>query len=141
MRKITIYCDVCGKQITDIVYRVFFGGQEVDKVEDDPCFEQIEHEKDFCADCIGSVAKLIDTFAQPALDETEEPKPVEETPKKQKTEKADKDKRKKVDAAKVWALYDANWGPSSIAAEMGCSTQTIRNILGRERPDMEVGNA
>ena len=136
MKKITIYCDVCGKQITGKVYKVFIGFQDADKVVDDPCFEQIESEKDYCVNCVDSLTKLINTFAQPELDESEEPKPVEETPKKQKEEK-----KRKVDAAKVWALYDANWGPASIAAEMGCSTQTIRNILGRERPDMEVGNA
>ena len=136
MRKVTIYCDVCGKQITGKVYKVFIGFQDADKVVDDPCFEQIESEKDYCVNCVDSLTKLINTFAQPELDESEEPKPVEETPKKQKEEK-----KRKVDAAKVWALYDANWGPASIAAEMGCSTQTIRNILGRERPDMEVGNA
>ena len=136
MKKITIYCDVCGKQITGKVYKVFIGFQDADKVVDDPCFEQIESEKDYCVNCVDSLTKLINTFAQPELDESEEPKPVEETPKKQKEEK-----KRKVDAAKVWALYDANWGPASIAAEMGCSTQTIRNILGRERPDMEVSNA
>ena len=141
MRKVTIYCDVCGKQITGKVYKVFIGFQDADKVVDDPCFEQIESEKDYCVNCVDSLTQLINTFAQPALDEIEEPKPVEETPKKQKTEKADKDKRKKVDAAKVWALYDANWGTADIAAEMMCSTQTVRNILAKDRPDMEVSNA
>ena len=136
MKKITIYCDVCGKQITGKVYKVFIGFQDADKVVDDPCFEQIESEKDYCVNCVDSLTKLINTFAQPALDEIEEPKPVEETPKKQKEEK-----KRKVDAAKVWALYDANWGPASIAAEMGCSTQTVRNILAKDRPDMEVSNA
>ena len=61
--------------------------------------------------------------------------------KKPKKQKADKDKRKKVDAGKVWALYDANWGTADIAAEMSCSTQTVRNILAKDRPDMEVSNA
>lgn len=118
MKKITIYCDVCGKQITGKVYKVFIGAQDAEKVEDDPCFEQIESEKDYCVNCVDSLTQLIDTFAQhPALDEKEEPKPVEEKPKKQKTEKADKDKRKKVDAGKVWALHDAGWNTSSIAME------------------------
>lgn len=131
MRKVTIYCDVCGKQITGKVYKVFIGAQDADKIEDDPCFEQIESEKDYCVNCVDSLTQLINSFAQPALEETEEPKPVEKKPK---------DGKRKVDAAKVWALYDANWGTSSIAAEMGCSTQTVRNILAKDRPDMEVGN-
>ena len=139
MKKLTIYCDVCGKQITGKVYKVFIGEQDADKIEDDPCYKEYEQENDFCEGCIDSVAQLIATFtSKPALDETEEPKPVEEKPKKQK---ADKDKRKKVDAAKVWALYDANWGTADIAAEMMCSTQTVRNILAKDRPDMEVSNA
>lgn len=138
--KITIYCDVCGKQITGKVYKVFIGAQDADKVVDDPCYEEVEQENDFCEGCIDSVAQLIATFtSKPALDETEEPKPVEEKPKKDKKPK--EDKRKKVDAGKVWALYDAHWAPSGIAAEMGCSTQTIRNILAKDRPDMEVSNA
>lgn len=140
MRKTIIYCDVCGREIKGRVYKIFFGMADVDKVIEDPCFEEVEQEKDFCAECIDNVAQLIDTFAQPALEETEEPKPVEK-PKKQKAEKADKDKRKKVDAGKVWALYDANWGTADIAAEMMCSCQTVRNILAKERPDMEVSNA
>lgn len=134
MKKTIIYCDVCGKQITGKVYKVFIGAQDADKIEDDPCYEEIEQENDFCVDCIDSVTQLIATFTkQPTLEETEEPKPVEE-PKEKKT-------RKKVDAAKVWALYDANWGTADIAFEMMYSTQTVRNILARERPDMEVGNA
>lgn len=139
MKKLTIYCDVCGKQITGKVYKVFIGAQDADKIEDDPCYEEVEQENDFCAECIDNVAQLIATFTKhPALDETEEPKPVEEKPKKQK---ADKDKRKKTDAGKIWALHDAGWNTSSIAMEAQCSTQTVRNILARERPDMEVGNA
>ena len=128
MKKTIVYCDVCGKQITGQVYKVFFGVQESAGIVADQCFDDIEKEMDFCVLCIGRVLA-----SPPTLEEAEEPKPVEE-PKEKKT-------RKKVDAAKVWALYDANWGTADIAFEMMCSTQTVRNILARERPDMEVGNA
>ena len=140
MKKLTIYCDVCGKQITGKVYKVFIGEQDADKIEDDPCYEEVEQENDFCEDCIDSVAQLIATFtSKPALDETEEPKPVEEKPKK--TKKPNEDKRKKTDVGKIWALHDAGWNTSSIAMEAQCSTQTVRNILAKDRPDMEVSNA
>lgn len=134
MKKTIVYCDVCGKQITGQVYKVFFGVQESAGIVADQCFDDIEKEMDFCVLCIGKVADAVRVLASPpTLEEAEEPKPVEE-PKEKKT-------RKKVDAAKVWALYDANWGTADIAFEMMCSTQTVRNILARERPDMEVGNA
>lgn len=134
MKKLTIYCDVCGKQITGKVYKVFIGAQDADKIEDDPCYEEVEQENDFCEGCIESVAQLIATFtSKPALDETEEPKPVEE-PKEKKP-------RKKVDSGKIWALHDAGWNTSSIAMEAQCSTQTVRNILAKDRPDMEASNA
>lgn len=139
MKKLTIYCDVCGKQITGKVYKVFIGAQDADKIEDDPCYEEVEQENDFCEGCIESVAQLIATFtSKPALDEAEEPKPVEK-PKKEKKPK--EDKRKKTDAGKIWALHDAGWSTSSIAMEAQCSTQTVRNILAKDRPDMEVSNA
>lgn len=139
MKKTIVYCDVCGKQITGQVYKVFFGVQESAGIVADQCFDDIEKEMDFCVNCIGDVAEMVRncrermTASTLELEETEEPKPVEE-PKEKKP-------RKKVDAAKVWALYDANWGTADIAFEMMCSTQTVRNILARERPDMEVGNA
>lgn len=140
MKKLTIYCDVCGKQITGKVYKVFIGAQDADKIDDDPCYEEFEQENDFCEGCIESVAQLIATFtSKPTLDETEEPKPVEEKPKK--TKKPKEDKRKKTDAGKIWALHDAGWSTSSIAMEAQCSTQTVRNILAKDRPDMEVSNA
>lgn len=140
MKKLTIYCDVCGKQITGKVYKVFIGAQDADKIEDDPCYEEVEQENDFCEGCIDSVTQLITTFtSKPALDETEESKPVEEKPKK--TKKPKEDKRKKTDAGKIWALHDAGWNTSSIAMEAQCSTQTVRNILAKDRPDMEVSNA
>lgn len=139
MKKTIIYCDVCGKQITGRVYKVGFGVVEGDQINGDEVFEDIEQDMDFCVNCIGDVAEMVRnckdrmTASTLELEEQEEPKPVEE-PKEKKT-------RKKVDAAKVWALYDANWGTADIAFEMMCSTQTVRNILARERPDMEVGNA
>ena len=136
MKKIIRYCDLCGKEITGQVYKVGFGILEGDQINADTVLEDIEQDMDFCVTCIETIAEMVRSCRSVKLVEEEEPKPVEETPKKQKEEK-----KRKVDAAKVWALYDANWGPASIAAEMGCSTQTVRNILAKDRPDMEVSNA
>lgn len=133
MKKITIYCDGCGKQITGMIYKVGFGILEGDQINADPVYEDIEQEMDFCLTCIVDLADTVRNYSRkmeaPALEETEEPKPVEKKP------------RKKVDAGKVWALYDAGWNTSSIAMEAQCSTQTVRNILAKDRPDMEVANA
>lgn len=134
MKKTIIYCDVCGKQITGQVYKVFFGVQESAGIVADQCFDDIEKEMDFCVLCIGKVADAVRVLASPpALEETEEPKPVEE-PKEKKP-------RKKVDAGKIWALHDAGWNSPSIALEVGCSSQTVYNVLAKDRPDMEVSNA
>ena len=138
MKKIIRYCDLCGKEITGQVYKVGFGILEGDQINSDTVLEDVEQDMDFCVTCIGNIAEMVRSCRSVKLVEEEEPKPVEK-PKKDKKPK--EDKRKKTDAGKIWALHDAGWNTSSIAMEAQCSTQTVRNILAKDRPDMEVSNA
>lgn len=53
----------------------------------------------------------------------------------EETEPAKEEKPKtksKIDSGKICALRRANWSVAKIADEIGCSEQTVRNILKRE---------
>ena len=47
-------------------------------------------------------------------------------------EKPNTPKKGKYDVGKICALRRASWSVAKIADEMGCSEQTVRNILKRE---------
>lgn len=57
----------------------------------------------------------------PAAEEATEPTP-EPKPKAQP-------KKPRIDQGKVMALHKAGWNVSSIAMEVGCSGQSVRNII------------
>ena len=57
----------------------------------------------------------------PAAEEAQEPTPEP----KQKAQP----KKPRIDQGKVMALHRAGWNVSSIAMEVGCSTQSVRNII------------
>ena len=57
----------------------------------------------------------------PAAEEAPEPTP-EPKPKAQS-------KKPRIDQGKVMALHKAGWNVSSIALEVGCSGQSVRNII------------
>ena len=57
----------------------------------------------------------------PAAEEAPEPTP-EPKPKAQS-------KKPRIDQGKVMALHRAGWNVSSIAMEVGCSGQSVRNII------------
>ena len=45
---------------------------------------------------------------------------------------AEKPKKSKIDSGKIGALYRAGWTLTKIADEIGCSIQTVSNVLKRE---------
>ena len=53
----------------------------------------------------------------------------EEKEKPKEPEKKKGGAPKKVDRGKVKALHDAGWNTHDIAFEVGCSDQTVRNII------------
>ena len=56
---------------------------------------------------------------------------VEEPEEEPETDKPTQ-KKGKYDVGKICALRRANWSVAKIADEIGCSEQTVRNILKRE---------
>ncbi|MBQ9046783.1 MAG: hypothetical protein IJ120_02675 [Solobacterium sp.] len=52
---------------------------------------------------------------------------AEEAPKEEKTKLPPR--RPRIDQGKVMALHRAGWNVSSIAMEVGCTSQSVRNII------------
>ena len=70
----------------------------------------------------------------PVPAQVEEIKPAGEFTHEDQWEETDKptQKKGKYDVGKICALRRASWSVAKIADEIGCSEQTVRNILKRE---------
>ena len=64
---------------------------------------------------------------EPAQEPKTEAPVAEEAPKEEKTKLPPR--RPRIDQGKVMALHKAGWNVSSIAMEVGCSGQSVRNII------------
>lgn len=75
-----------------------------------------------------------ETAPAPVPAQVEEIKPAGEFTHEDQWEETDKptQKKGKYDVGKICALRRASWSVAKIADEIGCSEQTVRNILKRE---------
>ena len=106
MKKTIYICDLCGRQMMIPYLQISIEAEEGET-----------EERDLCEACTMRIRK-------PEKDA----EPHEEKPKKAR--KAPK--REPVDRGKVMALAQAKWPVTKIADEMGCSAQTIYNIINAE---------
>ena len=131
MRKITIICDRCGKQIDKEAYRLLNCVIDMttgDNSNDIRGFNLGAGTLDFCTECIAEVDKEIYmTYSRV--------KPIKKLVEEKKAEVTQSSgnsvgrKFKPLDDGKIKALREAGWSYDKIAEEMGCSPQTISNRL------------
>lgn len=126
MRKITYFCDRCGKEVTAGLVQI--GYRTIDLTTGDP--EDYEFGAELCVDCF----QLIDKGIADAIKN----KPVV-VKKRQAANKRD------IDMPKVMALRKAGWTYEKIGVEFGVTDQTIINHIraweaneGKEAGDAEV---
>ena len=126
MRKITYYCDRCGKEAPSVVQ---IGYRTIDPETGDPV--DYEFGAELCVDCFD----LVDKATMAAVN-TKPPTPIK---KKASTNKRD------IDMPKVLALRKAGWTFEKIGIEFGVTDQTIINRIraweaeqGKEDGDAEV---
>ena len=118
-----IKCDRCGaefepKTITRIGY-VSLNWRDVatdDLQEDNPLSDM-----DYCEDCMRAIAAFIEQ--KPAVVPLDPPA-AKEPPKASAT-------KKKIDAGKLKALYEAGWSVPKIADELGCSDKAVYYHLNK----------
>lgn len=121
MRKITFYCDRCGKLITDKVYHE---GYKL-LAEDGFAIDE-EYGAELCRECFEEIDDMIAFMIKNPKIHFENGKPKEEAPKK--THGGDR-KSLKLDLGKIAALRNAGWSLEKIGQEMRCSPQTIANHM------------
>ena len=103
MRKQTVYCDKCGKELVDF-----------DSTRDTILFGLTS--RDLCPDCMAAALEAFDAWVakkEPA------PEPVKEKRKNSGWKKLN------LDMGKIGALYTAGWNVKQIADEFGCHPHTI----------------
>ena len=135
MRKITFYCDRCGKEITGTVYQlatIWFGA-------DAPEATECDYGADLCAEC----SRIVDDAVLAEMQIGKQLQQIEEA-KAKKAEKKIAPKVKKakydIDLGKVDALRKAGWSWEKIGEEFHCSAQTIVNHVNAHKELQEVRN-
>lgn len=119
MRKITFYCDRCGKEIPELVLNL--GTRELDVTSGDDYECQREWSAELCKDCYEEIDDMVAFMVKnPTIHFDGGKQIVPKDPKKQNN-------RTKLDIGKIGALLRAGWSMAKIADEMGVSAQTIAN--------------
>lgn len=123
MRKITFYCDRCGKMIPGITSQVGVRFLDSDGMEDDH-----EFGAELCPECYREIddmtAYMVKNptvhFSNGVRQDAPKPAPKRNTGHG----------KINLDLGKIGALYRTNqWSIKDIASDMHCSEQTIRNHL------------
>lgn len=108
MRKMTFYCDRCGKELTGRRWQLASIMRDSEDIET----ADVESGADLCEECF----QIVDKATADAIRGV-----VPEQPKAPK--------EKAIDLGKVKALREAGWSQAKIADEMGCSIPTISKAL------------
>ena len=123
MRKVTYFCDRCGKQL-DTFYRI----NVVRLDQDGNLIDTTECAPELCPECFEKVDEAIAlTISGKDL------KPAAPKTKREPDEKKMGPKAR--DMGKVNALLDAGWSREKIGIEFGVSGQTISNWLKSEEEE------
>lgn len=118
MRKITYFCDRCGKLIEGIIPQI--GTRFLDSEGNE---EDHEYGAELCRDCFGEIDDMIAYMVKnPSVHFSNGEKIKPKDPKKSNN-------KSKLDLGKIAALRNAGWTIDKIADEMKVSHQTIRNHM------------
>lgn len=123
MRKITYFCDRCGKQVEGGLVQIGF--RTIDLETGEPA--EYEFGAELCFDCF----KLVDDLIADAIKQKEAPKP----------KKVNRPAKSNIDMPKVFALQKAGWSLEKIGDEFGVSGQTISNHIRAWNERKEDGDA
>ena len=119
MRKITFYCDRCGKMVDGMKYQLAVYWTSEEDLNLDPW--ELETGADLCRDCYKEIDDMVAFMVEnPTIHFDGGKQIAPKDPKKQNN-------RAKLDIGKIGALLRAGWSMSKIADEMGVSAQTIAN--------------
>ena len=119
MRKITFYCDRCGKMVDGLKYQLAVYWTSEEDLNLDPW--ELETGADLCRDCYKEIDDMVAFMVEnPTIHFDGGKQIVPKDPKKQNN-------RAKLDIGKIGALLRAGWSMAKIADEMGVSAQTIAN--------------
>ena len=119
MRKITFYCDRCGKMVDGLKYQLAVYWTSEEDLNLDPW--ELETGADLCRDCYKEIDDMVAFMVEnPTIHFDGGKQIVPKDPKKQNN-------RTKLDIGKIGALIRAGWSMAKIADEMGVSAQTIAN--------------
>ena len=116
MRKVTIFCDRCGKQIRLVSKLLTTFSYNVDNTEDP---EDVEDGAELCIDCYNEIDNMVAFMVKNPTIHFDGGKQIgEEKPKRIP-------KKKDLDLGKMAALRNAGWSYRKIADELGCSDVTV----------------
>lgn len=116
MRKVTIFCDRCGKQIGLVSKLLTTFSYNVDNTEDP---EDVEDGAELCIDCYNEIDNMVAFMVKNPTIHFDGGKQIgEEKPKRTP-------KKKDLDLGKMAALRNAGWSYRKIADELGCSDVTV----------------
>lgn len=119
MRKITFYCDRCGKMVDGLKYQLAVYWTSEEDLNLDPW--ELETGADLCRDCYKEIDNMVAFMVKnPTIHFDGGKQIVPKDPKKQNN-------RTKLDIGKIGALLRAGWSMAKIADKMGVSAQTIAN--------------
>lgn len=124
MRKITIFCDRCGKQIDTISMWLHTFIYELPETED---ADNVEEGAELCPDCYNEIDDMVAFMVKNPTIHFDGGKQIEQE-KQKKTHGGDR-KSLKLDLGKMAALRNAGWSYDKIAQEMHCSPQTVSNHI------------
>lgn len=124
MRKITYFCDRCGKQITsDLIH---LGVRFIDPANGELVDE--EWGAELCREC----SEIVDDATVKAIKMTQKPAPKKKPVNRPAPNKVD------IDMGKVFALREAGWSLDKIGEEFRVSGQTIANHITAYNKKKEV---
>lgn len=118
MRKITFYCDRCGKQIDTIVAQLNTFTYRLPETEDP---EDVEEGAELCPECYREIDDMTAYMVKNPTVHFDGGKPIGAEPEKPKRII----KKKDLDLGKMAALRNAGWSYRKIANELGCSDVTV----------------
>ena len=120
MRKVTIFCDRCGKQIRLVSKLLTTFSYNVDNTEDP---EAVDDGAELCIDCYNEIDTMIAFMVKNPTIHFDGGKQIgEEKPKRIS-------KKKDLDLGKMAALRNAGWSYEKIADDLRCSAQTVANRM------------
>lgn len=122
MRKITYYCDRCGKLIEQEVHQIGARFLDSEGLEMDH-----EYGAELCPACFREIDDMVAFMVKNPTIHFDGGKQIEQE-KPKKTHVGDR-KSLKLDLGKMAALRNAGWSYDKIAQEMHCSPQTVSNHM------------